>query len=96
MPVLSHMCMLKERYDPDAGTIRWSLPSMERCYCQAVVRSKVTSDLKNALFYCPAFVEETIDEDMWFTDNDSALTQRENWTPNELDLLLERIPFCSK
>ena len=96
MSVQPHMCMLKERHDPDAGKIRWSLPSRERCHCQAVVRSKVTSALQNALSNCPAFVDETIDENMWFTDNDSALIQRENWTPNELDHLLERITFCSK
>ena len=32
----------------------------------------------------------------WFTDDQKKLTDRDNWTPDMLNKLLERAEYCSK
>ena len=81
------MCLLKERPDQD-GLLRWSLPLMERCYCQEVVAPIWLGT------GCPNSPKHIGYMELWFTNDPLALIETKNWTPANLDLLLERKEYC--
>ena len=87
-------CLLKKRPDPIRGNILgWSLPYDELCMCQAVVApfpAKTCSDKDDHT--CP----DTSSCKLWFVDNPTRLTKRQNWNKETLDQLLERTDYCSK
>ena len=92
----SHVCLLKKRPDPSrGGTLRWSLPFDEICYCQGVVAPIIKS--QNT---CSQ--EETQDCtdislcNVWFVDDPTPLTNRTNWNKEALDRLLGRDDFCGE
>ena len=85
-----HICILKTRFDQSTQTVRWSLPSKERCLCQGVVAPEQRAD--HSCYSGSA--SET--DDLWFIDNPFHLVRRENWTPKKLDKLLERDKLCCK
>ena len=82
-----HVCLLKERFDQD-GLLRWSLPLMERCYCQKVVAPIWLGT------GCPNSLKQIEHMELWFTNDPLALIETKNWTPAYLDLLLERKEYC--
>ena len=81
------MCMLIKRLD-SSKTLRWSLPTKKRCYCNGV--GMRISEISN----CP---EDNYPnpKDLWFTDDPKILTQRSSWTPEKLDVLLDRMEDCA-
>ena len=82
--------MLKKRPDPSrGGTSRWSLSYDELCYCQAVVapRSQKTCQGKYDATACP----DVSTCNLWFVDDPTPLTQRQNWNKGVLDRLLQRV-----
>ena len=94
--VKSHVCLLKKRADPSrGGTLRWSLPYDEICYCQSVVapRSQKTCPQKDDPMDCSA---DGLSCNLWFVDDPTPLTQRQNWNKETLDRLLERADHCGK
>ena len=81
---MSHVCVLRKRADPSYNdTIRWSLPSDERCQCQMVIASSSPNQAANGSS-C----------EMWFVDDPTSLTRCKNWNKKSLDKLLERADFC--
>ena len=92
-PIHGHTCLLRERLN-SFGELQLSLTLQERCYCQRVV--------------APTFIgthncstNELNLTQLWFTNHSHSeftnpLTQKENWTPERLDELLERRKFCGK
>ena len=89
-PVQSQVCILKKRPDTSTGgTLRWSLPYAEICFCQGVVAPEVMSS-------CPEKEEEYEDGELWFIDDPLKLTMRHNWRKSELDKLLDRIQYCGE
>ena len=85
------MCILKERTDTATERIRWSLPSKERCYCQAVVAIKKGQGPTSCR---PETEEDKEVQDIWFTDYLDYLSHRLNWTKEKLDELLDRNILC--
>ncbi|XP_072016385.1 uncharacterized protein [Amphiura filiformis] len=83
---VGQVCLLTERQAPD-GHVRWSLPYKGRCFCQVVRAPR-----KVATTTCHRRNEE--EDSYWYTSDPQELTQRENWTPEKLDVLLERTGFC--
>ena len=83
------MCVLRERLDPSSGVIRWSLPKEEICFCHGVVTPKVLAGQS-----CLRYEDADTNDDLWFTDDPTSLTNRENWTPKKLDALLSRSLCC--
>ena len=81
------MCMLIKRLD-SSKTLRWSLPTEKRCYCNGVAMR--ISEISN----CPDDNYPNPKE-LWFTDEPKILTQRSNWTPEKLDVLLDRVDDCA-
>ena len=59
--VRSHVCLLKKRLDPSrGGTLRWSLPYDELCYCQGVVAPRsqkraIEKKIRHVLMFCVIF-----------------------------------------
>ena len=87
--VEAHVCRLQEKFNRSLGRFRWSLPRRERCLCQGVVAPPTSGNQ-----YC-SVVEETVDvEDLWFTDDPTPLTNRNNWKRENLDDLLDRSGCC--
>ena len=87
--VESHVCHLQEKFDRNLGRLRWSLPRKERCLCQGVVAPRTPGNQ-----HC-SVVKETVDiEDLWFTDDPTPLTNRNNWKREILDDLLDRSECC--
>ena len=88
--------MLKKRPDPSrGGTLRWSLPYDEICLCQRVVapRWQKTCLRKEDPMACSA---DSLSCILWFVDDPTQLTQRQNWNKETLDRLLERADHCGK
>ena len=85
--------MLKERHDASTQRTRWSLPSKERCICQAVIAVKNDG---RAGCRIPGGDGLHQQEDLWFTDEKDQLVRRVNWTPEILNELLERSVACGK
>lgn len=98
----SHVCVLQERFDPLSGMMRWSLSRKEICSCHGVVAPKVSSgrrcsrydDGNNADDAAATANDANTFEDLWFTDDPLSLTNRQNWTPIKLDVLLGRSQCC--
>ena len=63
------------------------MPTLDRCICQAVVKVKKQDPR------CPFVQGKYL---LWFTDNPGPLTYRDNWKPDILNQLLDRVEFCSK
>ena len=89
----AHVCLLKRRRDSTTGAERWSLPSEERCYCTSVLAPKCKSVNSCAEIAREKRVKGNV---LWFIDDPQPLTNRSNWNVEMLDLLLERVDFCSK
>ncbi|XP_072016296.1 uncharacterized protein [Amphiura filiformis] len=91
----AHVCLLKKRQDRN-GVLRWSLTSIERCFCQMVVAPVwMSTSSAHSTNQCNTTTIPT--EDLWFTDSPEhaeSLIARENWTPETLDGLLQRKEFC--
>ncbi len=70
--------------------------STDRCFCTSVVvgptRLYMTVDQR---LTCPSTVPD-YDVSLWFTDDPGPLALRENWISDRLDILLDRVDFCSK
>ncbi|XP_072041493.1 uncharacterized protein [Amphiura filiformis] len=81
MTTRAHVCILKQMEDSETGQVLWSLPSKERCFCQRVVAPKIVQ-LCTELY--------PMEQDLWFTSDAKPLTHRDNWTPEALDMLLDR------
>ena len=91
--VKSYVCMLKKKPDPSRdGALRWSLSYDELCYCQAVVapRSQKTCQGKYDATACP----DVLTCNLWFVDDPTPLTKRQNWNKEVLDRLLQRVDHC--
>ena len=91
--VQGHMCILQERYDVAKEQRRWSLPSQERCHCQAVMA------VKKGNWRTPCRPQVDVGrygQDIWFTDYPNYLLHKANWTRDRLDELLERKILCGK
>ena len=86
----AHVCILQKQRDPSTATLLWSLPRKQRCLCQGVV----APEIKHSKLCQRGGTE--IDEDLWFIDDHIArsLTNRQNWTPEKLDELLDRRECC--
>ena len=87
--VNSHVCILRRRFDPSSGMIRWSLSKKEICFCQGIVAPEVS-----AARNCPRYEDADKNEELWFTDDPTFLTNRKNWTPKKLDAFLNRTHCC--
>ena len=85
----SHVCILQESLDPASGVMRWSLPKYEICLCQGVVAPRVSAGRT-----CHRNGKTETTQQLWFTDDPSSLTNRNNWTPKKLDALLNRTHCC--
>ena len=83
-----HVCLLRERLNL-TGETQWFLPKQERCYCQHVIAPTFIS-----IHDCYTNMMESTQ--LWFTSDSVSLTNRENWTPERLDELLERMGYCGK
>ena len=83
-----HVCLLRERVSL-TGEPQWSLSLQERCYCQTVVAPTFIS-----IYNCS--LNEMSSKWLWYTSDPVPLTKQENWTPERLDKLLERIGYCGK
>ena len=84
--------MFKKRPDPaTGGSLRWSLPYSEKCFCQGVVAPVVKGN------WCPEEDEYAAGE-LFFADDHLIyeLTMRHNWKKNKMDELLDRIELCGK
>ncbi|XP_072027773.1 coagulation factor XII-like [Amphiura filiformis] len=81
----AHVCKLNEIQNLETGLVLWSLPSQERCLCQGVVA------IKNKETCAENYL---MDEELWFTTNPKPLTRRENWTPEAMDMFLNRSILC--
>ena len=86
--------MLDKRPDPTRnGTLRWSIPYDEICFCQTVVAPTFIS-----LETCPRKVDQACSDirscNLWFVDDPTPLVQRQNWNKGALDLLLDRADYC--
>ena len=79
-------CILTLKEDA-AGEMKYSLPYKGRCLCQIVLNPR------NIMSNCQVMDEEDV---FWFTNDSDILTQRANWTPEKLDILLERNGYCGK
>ena len=88
-PVHGYVCQLTKQWDESEHRERWSMPALDRCMCQAVVKMKKRDKV------CPS-VQEKEAIDLWFTDRPGPLTDRANWKPEPLNRLLERAGFCCK
>ena len=80
-------CLLRKRYDQSTQQMRWSMPTLMRCMCDAVMISHVDNTLN-----CHKITQDI----MWFTDNHQQITHKSNWTPEKLDQLLDRQIMCGK
>ena len=93
---IAHVCILKKRpITENLDIFKWSLLSLDRCFCSSVVapiRLDMTLDQGYA---CQSTMSDS-DVLLWFTDDPGPLTLRENWTPDQLDILLDREAFCCK
>ena len=71
--------------------MQWAMPSLERCNCQGVIAPK------RGPMMCP-LTREAYGEDntMWYIDDPRPLTDRANWTPGQMNELLQRDALCSK
>ena len=90
----ARLCILKEQLDPANNIIRWGIASKDRCDCERVVAPKfkcTPSCARKAPF---AGNKEAIE--MWYINEPELLTMRENWTPERMDQLLERVDLCCK
>ena len=85
--VEAHVCRLQEKLDNSSRRLRWSLSKKERCLCQGVVAPRTPGNR-----HC-SVVEDTV-EDLWFTDDPTPLTNRNNWKREKLDDLLDRSECC--
>ena len=83
-----HVCLLRKRLN-FSGELQWSLPLQELCYCQRVVAPTFINTHN-------CFTNELDLTQLWFTHDAVFLTQRENWSPERLDDLLERKDYCGK
>ena len=87
-PTHGHTCLLRERLN-SFGELQPSLTLQERCYCDRVVAPIFISTHNCS-------TEKFNFTQLWFTNHSDLLIQRENWTPERLDDLLERRKFCGK
>ena len=83
-----HICLLKEKLNSN-GTLQWSLPLKERCYCQRVV-------IPTFLSTQDCSTNNDNPNHLWYSLDVVPLTQKDNWTPGILDELLERSGYCGK
>ena len=69
------------------------MPKQERCHCMGVVAPTVNNPPRT----CPV-VRGDVDgpSDLWFTENKQNITDRDNWTAETLNKLLERVGYCSE
>ena len=89
----AYVCKLVRRWHPSTGMHRWSMPTDERCHCQAVVAPKERNPPRN----CPLVRGDLHDTgEFWYTGAKEKITSRRNWNPNALNTLLERAEYCSK
>ena len=89
----AYVCKLVRRWHPSAGMHRWSMPTVERCHCQAVVAPKERNPPRN----CPLVRGDLHDTgEFWYTDAKKNITSRINWNPIALNKLLERAEYCSE
>ena len=90
----ARLCILKEQLDPTNGRIRWGIASKDRCDCERVIAPKVKCTPSCARKAPFAGITEAIE--MWYIDEPELLTRRENWTPERMDELLDRVVLCCK
>ena len=92
--VNGHVCLLSLRWDESEQRERWSMPSLERCHCQWVMKINEPRATKDT---CGHLVPKNLEpRDVWFTDNPGPITDRDNWKPEILNQLLDRVEFCRK
>ena len=82
--VNSRICILKEKKD-ETGEVHWSLPLKQLCDCEKVVAVNL-----------PCVASKTNPADLWFIDDPTELIDESNWTPDILDELLQREPYCER
>ncbi len=93
--VQSHVCIFKKRPDPSRyGSLRWSLPLAEICFCQSVIPEAQVGLIGKT---CPES-DEYADGELWFADEHLMyqLTLRHNWKRNKMDEVLDRIKYCGE
>ncbi len=90
--VSARTCIMRRRLDVD-GVVKWALVSRQRCYCTSIVAPEFHTQnvIQNDLCANGPVPQHLF----WFTDNVDELTKSENWTPAQLDILLDRA-FCGK
>ena len=88
--VRGHVCLLTLQWDESQQRDRWSMPSLDRCYCQRVMK------MRKPRQSCPGVQDNKAHIELWFTDHQDLLTHRGNWTRDTLDRLLGRVDFCCK
>ena len=82
--VKSHVCFLKKRPNPSGGgTLQWSIPYDEICYCQGVVATRLVSPSQQT---CPRkddhdaqACSDILSCNVWYLDDPIPLTQHHNW-----------------
>ena len=87
-----HVCILRKRFDPSSGMMRWSQPKKDLCFCQWAVAPKIA--LLSTDQSCPRNEDSNAMAELWFTDEPTSLTNHTNWTPKKLDALLNRTYCC--
>ena len=90
--VNSHVCILKERFDPLSKAKFWAIPRKEVCLCQGVVAPQTSGSRS-----CSRGSDTNTLEDLWSTADltlVTLLTNRRNWTTEKLDNLLGRSNCC--
>ena len=94
LTVNGHVCLLSLRWDESEQRDRWSMPSLERCHCQWVMKLNEPWSTQDT---CGHLVPKNLEpKDVWFTDQPGPITDRGNWKPAILDQLLDRVEFCRK
>ena len=85
----AHLCKLEKQHDPSTGRERWALRSTERCWCTRVVAPKRIGSS------CPVIPDVNVEPLWyWYIDDPRELGLSVNWTPDQLDELLDRAICC--